>query len=311
MNLLPDFVQALVITFVGSFIAMPILLGLARVFALYVVVRERQCVVFELFGKVRMVITEPGLHCPWRGMGPLATLVPFFGKKYVVDMRIDQTYLRSQPVNSEEGAPMGIGVWCEMVVSDPVDYLYKNTDPLGSLRANISNATVRCLSNMKLSDMLESRHGMSRLVRGEVTAKSREWGYDVGSIYIRKVHFRDGGMISQIEQKVVNRLRQVTAAIQQDGANRVNVIRSSAERQAAVEFAKAAATRPQIVGKALGQIAESPMIANALFEVLETQALLASNNLEVNVLPTGVPVMYSMGGHVEGVSPPPPPRRGS
>jgi regulator of protease activity HflC (stomatin/prohibitin superfamily) len=289
-----DFFRALLYTFGLSFVIMPTLLGLARVFALYVVVRERQCVVFELFGKVRMVITEPGLHCPWKKMGPFAIVLPFFGKKHIVDLRIDQTYLRSQPVNSEEGAPMGIGVWCEMVVSNPVDYLYKNTDPLGSLRANISNATVRCLSNMRLSDMLESRHSMSRLVRQEVTAKSQEWGYQVGSIYIRKVHFRDRGMISQIEQKVVNRLRQVTAAIQQEGSNRVNVIHSTAERQAAVEFAKAAATRPQIVGRALGQIAENPMIANALFEVLETQALLASNGLEVSVLAPGVPMMYSL-----------------
>jgi regulator of protease activity HflC (stomatin/prohibitin superfamily) len=290
-----DFFRALLYTFGLSFVVMPTLLGLARVFALYVVVRERQCVVFELFGKVRMVISEPGLHCPWKNMGPFAVLLPIFGKKHIVDLRIDQTYLRSQPVNSEEGAPMGIGVWCEMVVSNPVDYLYKNTDPLGSLRANISNATVRCLSNMRLSDMLESRHAMSRLVRQEVTAKSQEWGYQVGSIYIRKVHFRDRGMISQIEQKVVNRLRQVTAAIQQDGSNRVNVIRSTAERQAAIEFAKAAATRPQIVGRALGQIAENPVISNALFDVLETQALLASNGLEVNVLAAGVPVMYSLG----------------
>jgi hypothetical protein len=223
-------------------------------------------------------------------------LVPIFGKKFTVDVRIDQTYLRSQPVNSEEGAPMGIGVWCEMVVSEPLDYLYKNTDPLGSLRANISNAAVRCLSNMKLSDMLENRHSMSGLVRKEVTSKSQEWGYQVGSIYIRKVHFRDRGMTTQIEQKVVNRLRQVTAAIQQDGSNRVNVIRSTAERQAAVEFAKAAATRPQIVGRTLGQIAENPMIANALFEVLETQALLASTGLEVSVLGPGVPVVYALGG---------------
>jgi transcriptional regulator with XRE-family HTH domain len=81
-----------------------------------------------------------------------------------------------------------------------------------------------------------------------------------------------------------------------DGSNRVNVIRSTAERQAAVEFAKAAATRPQIVGKALGQIAETPFIANALFEVLETQALLAGNTLEVNVVPPGVPLVYAMGG---------------
>jgi regulator of protease activity HflC (stomatin/prohibitin superfamily) len=229
-------------------------------------------------------------------MGPFAMLVPFFGTKFVVDLRVDQTYLRSQPVNSEEGAPMGIGVWCEMIVCDPLAYLYKNTDPAGSLRANLSNATVRCLSNMKLSDMLENRHAMSGVVRQETSAKSREWGYQVGSIYIRKVHFRDFGMISQIEQKVVNRLRQVTAAIQQDGANRVNVIRSTAEREAAVEFAKAAATRPRIVGQALAQIAQNEMIASALFEVLETQALLQSSSLEVSVLGPGTPIVYALNG---------------
>lgn len=115
---------AMGLTFVGSFIAIPILLGIARLFALYVIVRERHCVVFELFGKVRLVLHNPGIYCPWiSSMGPLAALVPFLGKKYTVDMRLDQTYLRSQPVNSEEGAPMGIGIWCEMMVSDPLSYL--------------------------------------------------------------------------------------------------------------------------------------------------------------------------------------------
>jgi regulator of protease activity HflC (stomatin/prohibitin superfamily) len=293
---------AFLATFFGAFIVIPVILALARGFAFYVVVRERQCVVFELFGKVRQVIVEPGLHCPWLAMGPFAMLVPFFGKKYIVDMRLDQTYLRSQPVNSEEGAPMGIGVWCEMVVSDPLAYLYKNTDPAGSLRANVSNATVRCLSNMRLADMLESRHAMSRVVRQEVSSKSQEWGYQVGSIYVRKVHFRDLGMISQIEQKVVNRLRQVTGAIQQDGANRVNVIRSTAERQAAVEFAKAAATRPLIVGRALAHVAQDQRISNALFELLETQALLRSGALEVNVMGQGVPTVYTLSGDIAGRS---------
>jgi regulator of protease activity HflC (stomatin/prohibitin superfamily) len=290
-----SFLEGFLYSFVGCFVAVPLILFLARLFALYVIVREQQCVVFELFGKVRQVITQPGLHTPWISMGPLAMLVPFFGKKFVVDMRRDQTYLRSQPVNTEEGAPMGIGVWCEMVVSDPLAYLYKNNDPVGSLRANISNATVRCLSNMKLSEMLENRHNMSRSVRNEVGSKSKDWGYDVGSVYIRKVHFRDIGMIRQIEEKVVNRLRQVTGAIQQDGSNRVSVIRSTAERQAAKEFAQAAATRPRIVGTALAEISQNPHIASALFEVLETQNQLRSNHLEVNLVPAGTPLMYDLG----------------
>ena len=202
-----NFLIAVVVTMVASFALVPFGLVVARLFGLYLVVEERRCVVFELFGKVRAVIDTPGLHCPWLLLGPFAMLVPIFGKKYVVDLRLDQMYLRSQGVNSEEGAPMGIGVWCEMFVHDPVSYLYKNADPRGSLLANVSNATVRCLSNMKLDRMLEERHEMSRVVREEVSAQSQQWGYDVGSVYVRKVHFRDAGMIAQIEQKVVNRLR--------------------------------------------------------------------------------------------------------
>ena len=60
-------------------------------------------------------------------------------------------------------------------------------------------------------------------------------------------------MIRQIEEKVVNRLRQVTSAIKQDGANQVSIITSTAERQAAIEFAKAAAMRPQIVGTGVAE----------------------------------------------------------
>ncbi len=145
---------------------------------------------------------------------------------------------------------MGIGVWYEMWINDPVAYLFKNADPRGSLRTNVSNATVRNLSNMKLAEMLEERHRMSQLVRDDVSAKSVEWGYSLGSVYIRKVHFRDVAMIQQIEEKVVNRLRQVTSAIRQDGTNQVNLIASTAARQAAIEFAKAAAMRPYIVGTA-------------------------------------------------------------
>jgi hypothetical protein len=110
------------------------------------------------------------------------------------------------------------------------------------------------------------------------------------------VHFRDIGMIQQIEQKVVNRLRQVTSSIQQDGANRVNVIRSTAERSAAVEFARAAATRPHIVGAALAQIAKDPVISDALFELLETQNLLASPRLEVSIVPKGTQLIAAVSG---------------
>jgi regulator of protease activity HflC (stomatin/prohibitin superfamily) len=273
------------------FFAVPAALVLGQLFAAFVVVEERRSVVYELFGQVRLVIDDAGLHFPWLKLGPLAVLLPFFGKRYIVDRRLDQAYLRSLPVNSEEGAPMGIGVWYEMCVNDPVSYLYKNADPRGSLVASVSNSTVRSLSNMPLERLLEERHTMSRVVREEVTPQSREWGYQVGSVYVRKVHFRDIGMIRQIEQKVVNRLRQVTAAIQQDGSNRVNIIRSAADREAAIEFAKAAAMRPRIVGAAIAKIAERAEVSKALFDVLEVQTLARAEGIVVQVIPEGASLL--------------------
>jgi len=264
-------------TFALLWIVVPFLLGLLRLFGLYAIVQERTCRVYVLFGKVIGVLDEPGLHFLLFEIGLSALVIHFFGHCYVLDVRLDQEYRRSEPVNSEEGAPMGIGIWYEMWISDPAAYLFKNTDPRGSLRANVSNATVRCLSNMPLADMLQTRHQMSQTVRSEVSPQSQAWGYKLGSVYIRKVHFRDAEMIRQIEEKVVNRLRQVTAAIRQAGANQVSVIASSAEREASVEFAKAAAIRPSTLGQALKEIAQEPTVATTLFDILETQRLLASN----------------------------------
>lgn len=263
-----------VISFFAFLIGVPFLLGLFRKFGAYAIVRERRCHVYVLFGNVIGIVDQPGICCLWVKLGWRALFVNWLGRCHVTDMRLDQQYLRSQPVNSEEGAPMGIGIWFEMFISDPVAYLFKNRNPRGSLAANVSNSTVRCLSNLPLAKMLVDRHPMSRTVRDEVTPKSNEWGYKLGSIYIRKVHFRDPEMIAQIESKVVNRLRQVTAAIKQDGANQVNIIRSTAERLAAVEFGKAAAVRPAIVGKAMAEISADPQVAETMFEILETQKML-------------------------------------
>ena len=279
-----EFAIAAVSTFFGLFVVVPIVQGLTRVFGFYTIVQERQCKVYVLFGKVIGQLDEPGLHFLLPRLGLRSLIVNLFGRCYILDMRLDQAYLRSQPVNSEEGAPMGIGIWYEMYISNPVSYLFKNADPRGSLAANVGNATVRCLSNMKLGDMLENRHAMSLTVRTEVSPQSEEWGYKLGSVYIRKVHFRDKGMMQQIEEKVVNRLRQVTSAIKQDGANQVSIITSTAERQAAIEFAKAGALRPQIVGVALQKISQDPEISKTMFEILETQNII-DGKAEITLVP--------------------------
>ncbi|MBI5879702.1 MAG: SPFH/Band 7/PHB domain protein [Chloroflexi bacterium] len=284
MNALISLLGAAIVTFCAAWFVVPVALWGLRMFGTYAIVQEGTCRVYVLFGKVLGVLREPGLHLLWPRLGPQAALVNWLGTCQVLDMRLDQQYLRSQPVNSEEGAPMGIGIWYEMYISDPVFYMFKNADPQGSLSANVGNATVRTLSNLPLGSMLEDRHAMSQAVRGDVSPKSVEWGYKLGSVYIRKVHFRDVGMIKQIEEKVVNRLRQVTSAITQDGVNQVSIISSTAERQASIEFGKANAMRPKIVGEALQKISSDPDVANTMFEILELGKI-AESKARVTLVP--------------------------
>jgi regulator of protease activity HflC (stomatin/prohibitin superfamily) len=287
------FLPAAVVSFFALFFLFPIVLGLLKNFGFYAIVEERFAHVYVLFGKVELVLTEPGFHLLWTKMGVKALIINWLGRRYIVDQRLDQQYQRSLAVNSEEGAPMGIGVWYEMVVTDPVNYIFKNENPKGSLLANVSNSTVRSLSNMPLEKMLTDRHAMSAVVREEVTHDSTEWGFQVGSVYIRKVHFRDAEMIHQIESKVVNRLRQVTSAIKQAGANQVNIITSFAEKTAAVEFAKAAAMRPRIVGEALREITKDKEVSDCLFEVLEIQNMLDSKG-SITLVPKNNPLLSSL-----------------
>jgi hypothetical protein len=249
-----------------------------KLFGFYAIVREKEARVYILFGDIVGVIDKPGFHFLWAELGWRAFFVNWLGRCYVRNMSLDQEYLRSIPVNSEEGTPMGIGVWCEMFIMDPVAHIFKNVDPQGSLSANVKNATIKHLSNLPLLDMLINRHPMSQSVREDVSPLSAQWGYKLGSVYIRKVHFRDDDMVKQIESKVVNRLRQVTAAIKQDGLNQVNIIKSKAEQQAAVEFARAASMRPKIVSQTLQKISKDPEVLSTMFDILEYQRIIEGDN---------------------------------
>jgi regulator of protease activity HflC (stomatin/prohibitin superfamily) len=294
------------IAFVLGLVAIPFVLGVARSLGLYAIVREREAQVFTLFGKVIGTLDDAGLRFPLLHFGPKALLVPFFGKRQVVSTMLRQRYLRDQMVNSEEGTPMGVGIWYEMQVSDPVAYLFNNADPEGSLQANVASATISTLSNLEMDKLLEDRHQLSRKVRATVSPQSEKWGYKLGSVYIRKVSFTDRQMVDNITDKVVKRLVQVTSAMKQDGENRVGLIKSETAFKVSQQMAEAAATRPSVVGDALNEIAgQDPEVLNAVMEVMEAEELIASG-ADVDVLGGDARVLVSL-GPAEHRSPPPQP----
>jgi len=281
--------------FLVGLLLIPVVLGLSRLFGLYSCVKECEAHVFTLFGKVAGTIDTPGLQLPIRYFGPKALLIPFFGKKYIVNTALRQHYLRSQMVNSEEGTPMGVGIWYEMQVKDPVAYLFTNANPDGSLQANVTSSTISTLSNLEMETMLEDRHSLSRTVRQTVSPLSEQWGYQLGSVYIRKVAFTDVLMVQNITEKVVKRLVQVTSAMKQDGENRVGLIKSETAFKVSQKMAEASAARPSIVGKALNDIAkDDPEILDTVLEVMEIEKLIASD-ASIDLLPDASNLLIQLG----------------
>ena len=284
-----------ILSAVGGLAVIPIILGLARGFGLYTVINECETQVYTLFGKVIGTLDEAGLHFPVSKFGPRALLIPFFGKRHTVSTAMRQHYLRNQMVNSEEGTPMGVGIWYEMKVVNPVDYLYVNANPEGSLEANVASSTISTLSNLEMETMLENRHSLSRTVRQTVSPLSEKWGYQLGSVYIRKVAFTDASMVKNITEKVVKRLVQVTSAMKQDGENRVGLIKSETAYKVSQKMAEASSKRPEIVGDTLNAIAKGdPEIMRTVIDVMETEKLLESG-AGVDVMPDNASFIVQLG----------------
>lgn len=288
-------IPEVVVAFVVGLFYVPLLLKIAQALGLYAIVQEQEAQVFTLFGKVIGTIDAPGLRFPLGYFGIKALLVPFFGKRYRVPTALRQYYLRDQMVNSEEGTPMGVGIWYEMRVTDPVAYLFRNANPDVSLQANVASAAISTLSNLEMDKMLEDRHQLSRRVRATVSPLSEQWGYQLGSVYIRKVAFTDRQMVNNITDKVVKRLVQVTSAMKQDGDNRVGLIKSETAFNVSQQMAEAAAARPAIVGTALNKIANQDQeVLDAVMEIMETEQLIHSNAV-VELLPTNAEIMVQVG----------------
>lgn len=279
---------------IAGFLTIPLILAVCRTFGIYTCVQECESQVFTLFGKVIGTLDRPGLHIPITHFGPRAMLIPFFGKRYVVNTALRQHYLRGQMVNSEEGTPMGVGIWYEMQVQEPVSFLFTNANPDGSLQANVTSSTISTLSNLQMEKMLEDRHSLSRTVRQAVSPLSEKWGYRLGSVYIRKVEFTDRQMVDNITEKVVKRLVQVTSAMKQDGENRVGLIKSETAYKVSQKMAEAAAARPDIVGKKLNEIGkDDPEVLETVLEVMEINSLLESG-ASIDILPDGGNMLYQV-----------------
>ena len=138
------FFQTAFVAFIVMFVSCRSSSPSCRAFGLYAVVEERTCRVYVLFGKVIGVLGEPGLHYPAdyaRAGGVHRELL-----RQVLRARpAARPGIPAQPAGQQRGRRADGHRHLVRDVRSATRWriLFNNMDPRGSLRANISNATVR------------------------------------------------------------------------------------------------------------------------------------------------------------------------
>jgi len=80
---------------------------------------------------------------------------------------------------------MGIGIWYEMWISDPLVPVQEHRSARLAARQR-QQLHGPLPEQHAVAEMLQTRHNMSQTVRAEVTGKSTEWGYQLGSVYFAR-----------------------------------------------------------------------------------------------------------------------------
>ncbi len=207
-----------------------------------------------------------------------------------------QHYLRGQMVNSEEGTPMGVGIWYEMQVNDPVAYLFINTNPEGSLQANVASSTISTLSNLEMDKMLEDRHSLSRTVRADGLAAVGEVGlppglglHPQGRLHRSAdggQHHREGGQAAGPgHQRHEAGRREPRRADQSETANKVS------QKMAEAQADPPGRGRP---GAERDRHDRTRRSCSAVLDVMEAEKLIESG-AEIDVLPAETQVFVQLG----------------
>jgi len=211
-----NFLFAFGVTFVLCWVSVPILLVFLAAINFYTTVTE---------GRAQNGMFCSDVFSEWylsRAPFPLAAVRAASRTRSILrpsardDTRLDQELLAQQHCQYRRGHADGFG----RVVRNagqasrgiPVLRMWISWIVAGECRPTRRYGN---LSNLPLQEMLEKPafHEPNRTRRG--FTKGRRVGVSNRFCLRRKVHFRDNLMIRQIEQKVVNRLRQVTSAIRQ------------------------------------------------------------------------------------------------
>jgi len=229
------------VNFVGTLVAVAVIVLIAAYGSLYTVYQTRQALVVRLGEPVR-IITEPGLHVKF----PIIdTVIP-------IDNRILDLENAAQEVFASDQRRLMIDAFARYRIIDPLRFYQtvSNVEGANSRLSSLLNAALRrVLGEATLIHVVrDDRAALMGRVRDQLDREARAFGIEVVDVRIRRADLPEQNSQAVYQRMQTERQRQA-ASIRAEGSQKSQEIRAKADRDVTVLVAEAQSRAEQTRGE--------------------------------------------------------------
>lgn len=229
-----------------GFIATLMLVLLALASSMLFVVDQRQFGVIYAFGKIKEVVTEPGLNFK---LPP-----PFQNVKYIDKRLLTLESTDTRAVLTAEKQPVVIDWYVRWRIVNPTEYI-QSVGSDEATGANRLSGMVRSAFNQEINkrtvrELLSTqREALMEGVKAEVLekVKAAKWGIDVLDVRITRVDYTEA-ITESVYRRMEAERKRVANELRSTGAAEAEKIRADADRQREVTIANAYRDAQKIKG---------------------------------------------------------------
>lgn len=244
-------------------LVVPVAALLLRLF--HVEVEDGEAVLVTRFGKLGLVLQRPGWH--WL----LDRVLPWV-RLHRVSLRRDFRHIKEIFVNDASGTTVVVDVWLELRVVDPIKATFAITEWDRALHSLVSHAVISILGNREFRQILCDRTQLGDLLRQDISAETARWGIEIDMVFIRNVSLLPE-VAQQVFQSVAAHLMRAKADTEENGRQRVALLKAETSARIAALLGEARGQYPQAVGRVYADLKRTPEVL-AAYQTLYQLSLL-------------------------------------
>lgn len=231
----------------------------------FVEVKEGEAVLVVRLGKLSCTLTKPGFHwlvdraLPWVEVTRMS-------------LKRDYRQFSNIVAHDSRGTTVIVDLWLEVCVVDPARARFAVDDWDVALEQIVVHSTTAILASRPFDDILADRSELLGRLQTEITDETARWGISVDAVFLQRVSLLPE-VAEQLFTRISAQLERQKADVEEAGHQRVAMLEAKTSKQIAELVAQAKGQYPAAIGRALGELRDSPRVYQAYQELYELSLL--------------------------------------